>query len=98
MLLPYPRRGRHGGQSVSAKEHEYLRVRVRGRYLNDRETLVQAVTKLGAGFWVMTPFETVEGYTVLINRGFAPPGAARRRRPDAEVRSKARPPSPGSCE
>ena len=59
--------------SVSAKQHEYLRVRVQGRYLNDRETLVQAVTKLGAGFWVMTPFETVDGYTVLINRGFVPP-------------------------
>ena len=67
--------------SVSAREHEYLRVRVRGSYLNDRETLVQAVTKLGAGFWVMTPLETVDGYTVLINRGFVPPahrGAASR--------------------
>ena len=67
--------------TVSANRHEYLRVRLQGRYLNDRETLVQAVTKLGAGFWVMTPFETVDGYTVLINRGFVPPaqrGAATR--------------------
>jgi surfeit locus 1 family protein len=59
--------------SISARDHEYLRVRVRGRYLNDRETLVQAVTKLGAGYWVITPFKTVDGYTVLINRGFVPP-------------------------
>ena len=67
--------------SVSAKQHEYLRVRLQGRYLNDRETLVQAVTKLGAGFWVMTPFQSVEGYTVLINRGFVRAGAARRGEP-----------------
>jgi len=33
---------------------------------------VQTVTKLGAGFWVMTPFEGVAGFTVLINRGFVP--------------------------
>ena len=46
---------------------------LQGRYLHDRETLVQAVTRLGAGFWVMTPFETVDGYTVLVNRGFVPP-------------------------
>jgi surfeit locus 1 family protein len=58
--------------SVNAAGHEYLRVRVQGRYLNDRETLVQAVTRLGPGFWVMTPFQTEQGYTVLINRGFVP--------------------------
>jgi len=59
--------------SVNAQEHEYLRVRLQGRYRNDRETLVQAVTKLGAGFWVMTPFKVDEGYTALINRGFISP-------------------------
>jgi surfeit locus 1 family protein len=52
---------------------EYLRVTVRGRYRNDKETLVQAVTELGGGFWVLTPFVTDAGYTVLINRGFVPP-------------------------
>ena len=59
-------------QSVGAKQDEYRRVRVQGRYLNDRETLVQAATELGAGYWVITPFKTVDGYTVLINRGFVP--------------------------
>jgi surfeit locus 1 family protein len=58
--------------TISSQQHEYLRVRLQGRYLNDRETLVQAVTQLGAGFWVMTPFEAVDGFTVLINRGFVP--------------------------
>ena len=28
---------------------------VTGRFLHDRETLVQAVTELGAGYWVLTP-------------------------------------------
>ncbi|HEY0681997.1 MAG TPA: SURF1 family protein [Steroidobacter sp.] len=65
--------GREQWPSVDRANSEYLRVTVQGRYLNDRETLVQAVTELGGGFWVLTPFETVEGFTVLINRGFVPP-------------------------
>ncbi|MGJ3629082.1 SURF1 family protein [Sphingomonas sp. MMS24-JH45] len=39
------------------------------------DTLVQAVTDLGGGFWVMTPFTTREGWTLLVNRGFVPAGA-----------------------
>lgn len=56
-----------------ADAYEYRRVALRGRYLHERETLVQAVTGLGGGFWVMTPFRTADGYDVLINRGFVPP-------------------------
>lgn len=52
---------------------EYLRVVVDGKFLNDRETLVQAVTELGGGFWVLTPLVTEDGRTVLVNRGFVPP-------------------------
>lgn len=51
---------------------EYRRVTLRGRYLHDRETLVQAVTRLGPGFWVITPLLTAEGHAVLVNRGFVP--------------------------
>lgn len=51
---------------------EYRRVQVSGRYLRDRDTLVQAVTARGAGFWVMTPLDTDAGWTVLVNRGFVP--------------------------
>jgi surfeit locus 1 family protein len=58
---------------VTAANSEYLHVAVLGRYRNDRETLVQAVTERGGGFWVLTPFEVVDGYVVLINRGFVPP-------------------------
>lgn len=58
---------------VNAANSEYLHVVVRGRYYHDRETLVQAVTELGGGFWVLTPLATVDGHVVLINRGFVPP-------------------------
>ena len=50
----------------------YRRVRATGRLRHDRETLVQAVTDLGAGYWVMTPFERTDGTTLLVNRGFVP--------------------------
>lgn len=43
-----------------------------GRFLHDREALVQAVTDLGPGSWVMTPLATDRGFTVWINRGFVP--------------------------
>jgi surfeit locus 1 family protein len=35
---------------VTAGDYTYRRVRVAGQYLNDRETLVHAVTRLGGGF------------------------------------------------
>ncbi|GJD73206.1 SURF1 family protein [Methylobacterium goesingense] len=50
----------------------YRRVRATGRLRHDRETLVQAVTDLGGGFWVMTPLERADGTILLINRGFVP--------------------------
>ncbi len=40
---------RHGPRSLRAND-EYRHVSVTGRFLNDRETLVQAVTELGAGY------------------------------------------------
>lgn len=40
--------------------------------LHGSETLVQAVTVLGRGFWVLTPLRTGDA-TVLVNRGFVPP-------------------------
>ncbi len=50
----------------------YRRVSATGHFRYDREVLVQAVTELGGGFWVVTPLET-PGFTVLVNRGFVPP-------------------------
>lgn len=57
---------------VNAANSEYLHVRVRGHFLNSRETPVEAVTEKGGGFWVLTPFVTDRGFTVLVNRGFVP--------------------------
>ncbi|MFG1423552.1 SURF1 family protein [Xanthobacter sp. VTT E-85238] len=74
-------------KTISAASDEYRRVRVTGTFLNDRETLVKAVTERGGGFWVVTPLKTVEGFTVLVNRGFVPAEDARAARvtPDPSV-------------
>ncbi len=58
--------------TINAKDDEYRRVTVSGHFLNDRETLVTAVTDDGAGFWVLTPLVTKDRTTVLVNRGFVP--------------------------
>jgi len=58
---------------VNAATDEYRRVQVTGTLLNDKETLVQAVTELGAGFWVLTPLRQADGTLVMINRGFVAP-------------------------
>ncbi len=45
---------------ISVERDEYLRVRIAGHFLNDRETDVQALTALGPGFWVLTPLKTAK--------------------------------------
>jgi len=57
-----------------AAASEYRRVALRGHFLHDRETLVQALSERGAGFWVLTPLVQPDGSIVLVNRGFVPPG------------------------
>ena len=57
---------------IDAAGFEYLKVEVSGRFRHDRETLVQAVTDYGGGYWVLTPLETDRGFTLLVNRGFVP--------------------------
>jgi surfeit locus 1 family protein len=58
---------------VTAANSEYRHVQATGVFLNDSETLVQALTDLGAGFWVLTPLRLGDGTVVLVNRGFVPP-------------------------
>jgi surfeit locus 1 family protein len=58
---------------ISAAKNEYRRVTATGMFLNDAETLVQASTGLGVGYWVLTPLWLQDGSVVLINRGFVPP-------------------------
>lgn len=59
--------------AFDANEQEYRHVTASGHLLHDKETLVQAVTERGAGFWIMTPLVEADGTTILINRGFVPP-------------------------
>ncbi|MDP1027312.1 SURF1 family protein [Sphingomonas sp. KR1UV-12] len=67
----------------------YRRVRMSGVFCG-RETLVQAVTAMGPGWWVLTPLRGIDGSpTVLVNRGFVP--ADRR---DPATRSAGQPAGP----
>ena len=58
---------------VDAASDEYRRVSLTGRFHHDRETLVQAVTTQGSGFWLITPLQRDAGDVVLVNRGFVLP-------------------------
>lgn len=67
---------------VNAADDEYRRVCVDGSYHDDHAALVQAVTTLGPGHWLLTPLQTDSGDFILINRGYiaagqgAPPARA----------------------
>jgi surfeit locus 1 family protein len=58
--------------TIDAARDAYRHVRTEGEWLQGRDTLVQAVTALGGGFWVLTPMQTDAGFTLLVNRGFVP--------------------------
>ena len=53
------------------RDAEYRHVSLTGSFRHDRETLVDALTELGSGYWVLTPVQTA-GSIVLVNRGFVP--------------------------
>ncbi|RWH68292.1 SURF1 family protein [Mesorhizobium sp.] len=57
---------------INAAGYEYRHVRLTGRFIGGANTLVQAVTELGGGYWVLTPMREDRGFTVLVNRGFIP--------------------------
>jgi surfeit locus 1 family protein len=54
---------------ISADRDAYRRVSVTGHFVHSRRTLVQAVTDLGPGYWVLAPLDTGP-FTLLVNRGF----------------------------
>jgi surfeit locus 1 family protein len=58
--------------SIDPGDDEYRHVRATGRLLRNADTLVQALTERGAGFWVVTPLRLAGGGVVLVNRGFVP--------------------------
>ena len=52
---------------------EFRRIRLKGRFLHDREMLVVSKTFRGRpGYHVVTPLTLVDGAIVLINRGWIP--------------------------
>jgi len=61
-------------QQIYAGADEYLHVRLTGKFLHQQESLAMASTRLGVGFWVMTPLQQADGTVVLVNRGFIPDG------------------------
>ena len=72
--------------AVTAESDEYRRVSVRGRYLQGHDTRVQALTELGAGWWLLSPLRMDGGDVVLVNRGFVPDDAIGSPPPAGEVR------------
>lgn len=73
VATPAPERARW--PAVGVETDEYRRVFVQGRYLQGLDTRVQALTELGAGFWILSPLQSDAGKIVLVNRGFVPDDA-----------------------
>ncbi len=58
--------------TLTREAYEYKRLTVRGRFRHDLATRVHATTALGAGYWLLTPMLSEQGFWLLINRGFVP--------------------------
>ena len=54
----------------ATKDDEYRRIVATGAFMPGKDSLVQAVTDRGPGWWVITPLRTVAGRTILVNRGY----------------------------
>lgn len=57
---------------VKPETHEYLAVQAQGQWMEGRSVLTQAVSDLGAGFWLLTPLQQADGTQLLVNRGYIP--------------------------
>lgn len=55
--------------AINAHDDEYRRLCLDGAYLAGHDTRVQALTRLGSGWWLLSPLRTADGL-VLVNRGF----------------------------
>jgi surfeit locus 1 family protein len=58
---------------VNAANDEYRHVRLTGRFLPGLDAQVQAVTRIGSGYWLLSPLLLADGSVVWVNRGFVPP-------------------------
>lgn len=70
--------------SLDPKALEYRKLKLTGRFDLSRTTRVDALTDLGPGWWVLTPFVTADG-TILVNRGFVPKTPVRQTDPQGPV-------------
>lgn len=70
---------------VTARSHEYLHVKVAGRFLHQDATFVQANTTVGTGFWALVPLQAPDGTLTIVNRGFVPKKEAYLPLPDTAV-------------
>jgi len=57
--------------AINERDDAYRHIQAQGILLHHCETLVQALTELGGGYWVMTPLQT-SGGVVFVNRGYVP--------------------------
>ena len=57
--------------SATPRSFEYRHVVATGTFDHGKETLVDALTERGPGWWVVTPLRTEAG-ALLVNRGFVP--------------------------
>jgi len=75
--------------TAPADELRYRHVRLRGRYLADRQFLLDnRVYDRKPGFEVLTPFQLADGRVVLVNRGWVPLGASRSDLPSLQMQSE----------
>ncbi len=72
-------------------EPRYARIRVTGRYLADRQILLDNMTHAGTGgYRVLTPLMTTDGTVLLVDRGWVAAGPRRNELPDVHVAGDAR--------
>ncbi|CAB3845684.1 putative SURF1-like protein [Achromobacter animicus] len=84
-----PAPGKNEWAQLTQDNAEYRHVTASGTYHFDKQTLVQAATELGSGYWVMTPLQLADGGIVLVNRGFVLPAWRK------DAANSAQPPAPG---
>lgn len=78
VLAPVDAPGPSAWPALDYDDVDYLPVTLAGTYRNDLEVHVYAALTEpagpvgGQGYFVMTPFETADGWWVIVNRGFVP--------------------------
>jgi surfeit locus 1 family protein len=61
------------GRAAKGEDIEYLRVKIAGRLLNDKELhLYDFDEKYGPGYHILTPLRSDDGNVVIVNRGYVP--------------------------